>query len=380
MPTFCSFKGFFSQTDPVTLADIQAVTAYLQHHYNAKCYIVGGAVRDRLLGVRCKDYDIECFDISIKDFEEAMEHLGAKGVGKSFFVYKYHQLDISLPRKEKKVSQGHRGFEVDLATREKEASQRRDFTINALMYDIENAQIVDFWGGLEDLENRLLRVVDEDSFIEDSLRVLRAMQFSARLGFKIDSSSCILMQTMVLDDLPKERIFNEFEKMFYAPYLHYGLYALFGLGIGAKLFGMKINKSTFFTLARVFCSHQKHFLPHLQPYYFLFILKSYLNLDSLILLDRLAPPKRYYSKINRTSIPNSITASFVATMAIKEPICEYVGNYDIEVVRIAKALEVWEKPFESGVTPTQLMQEGFRGKALGEELARRTREKIEGLN
>jgi len=206
------------------------------------------------------------------------------------------------------------------------------------------------------------------------------MQFSARFGFKIEPSSCNLMQTMALDDLAKERIFSEFEKMFYAPHLHYGLYALFGLGIASKLFGLSISKKTFFTLARIFFSHQKHFLPHLQPYYFLFILKSHLNLDSLTLLDRLAPPKRYYSKINSPSLPKSITPSFVATMAIKKPIYEYVGNYDTNVVGIAKALEVWKKPFESGITPTQLMQEGFRGKALGEELARRIREKIEGLD
>lgn len=380
MPTLFPFKTFFSQTDPIILADIQTITDYLQEHYHAKCYIVGGAVRDRLLGVKCKDYDIECFDITITEFEEAMEYLGAKGVGKSFFVYKYHQLDIALPRKEKKVSHGHRGFEVHLATKEKEASKRRDFTVNALMYDIANKQIVDFWNGFEDLENRLLRVVDAKSFTEDSLRVLRAMQFSARFGFKIEPSSCALMRKMALDDLPKERLFSEFEKMFYAPHLHYGLYALFTLGIGSKLFGMSIKKSTFFTLARAYCSHQKNFLSHLQPYYFLFILKTHLNFDSLTLLDRLATPKRYYSKINRASVPQPITASFVATMAIKEPIYDYVGNYHTEVVRIAKALEVWDKPFECGITPTQLMQEGFRGKALGEELARRTKEKIEGLH
>ncbi|MBT8348239.1 MAG: hypothetical protein HKP62_02180, partial [Sulfurovum sp.] len=149
MPIIKSFPNFFSQTDPHILQNIITVTDYLIQNYHAKCYVVGGAVRDRILGHECKDYDIECFGISVDDFETAMEHLGAQGVGKSFFVYKYHDLDIALPRTEQKVSAGHRGFEVSLASDEKEASKRRDFTINALMYDIQNQQIRDFWNGLE---------------------------------------------------------------------------------------------------------------------------------------------------------------------------------------------------------------------------------------
>jgi tRNA nucleotidyltransferase (CCA-adding enzyme) len=156
MPTIKSFPNFFLQTDPHILQNITTVTDYLTQNYNAKCYVVGGAVRDRILGDECKDYDIECFGISVDDFEIAMEHLGAQGVGKSFFVYKYHDLDIALPRTEQKVSPGHRGFEVSLATEEKEASKRRDFTINALMYDIQNEQILDFWHGLDDLEHKVL--------------------------------------------------------------------------------------------------------------------------------------------------------------------------------------------------------------------------------
>ena len=103
MPTIKSFPNFFSQTNQHILQNIKTVTDYLTENYHAKCYIVGGAVRDRLLGLECKDYDIECFGISVDDFESAMDHLGAQGVGKSFFVYKYHDLDISLPPNEHKV-------------------------------------------------------------------------------------------------------------------------------------------------------------------------------------------------------------------------------------------------------------------------------------
>lgn len=379
MPTIKSFPNLFSQTNPTILQDIQMVTDYLTQTYHAKCYVVGGAVRDRLLGVECKDYDIECFGISIEDFESAMEHLGAQGVGKSFFVYKYHDLDIALPRREKKVGTGHRGFEVSLATEEKEASKRRDFTINALMYDIHNEQILDFWNGLKDLEEKVLRVVDEGAFVEDSLRVLRAMQFAARFGFKVEEKSCILSQGISLDDLPKERLFSEFEKMFMGRYLHYGLYYLFVLGIAKKLFNESMDKKIFLALGLKLQKSQKNFVTTLKPYYFLFISREYFTIDIKVLLDRLGAPNRYYKKVNIPPLPMDISASFIAKVSLKEGIREYVGNYDPKVIMIAKKLDVWDKPFDRGVTPTELIAEGFEGKALGDELDRRTQMKINRL-
>ncbi|EIF50792.1 MULTISPECIES: CCA tRNA nucleotidyltransferase [Sulfurovum] len=379
MPTIKSFPNFFSQTDPDILQNIKTVTEYLTQKYHAKCYIVGGAVRDRILGDECKDYDIECFGISIDDFETAMEHLGAQGVGKSFFVYKYHDLDISLPRTEKKIAKGHRGFEVSLALEEKEASKRRDFTINALMYDIQNEQILDFWDGLGDLEHKVIRVVDEDTFVEDSLRVLRAMQFAARFGFKVDEESCRLCQSISLDDLPKERIFKEFEKMFRGRYLHYGLYYLLALGIAKQLFDEHMERKTFIALSRVLQKSQKNFVEKLRPYYFLFICKAYFSLDITELLERLGAPTVYYKKVAASPSPTEISIPFIAHLSLREGIREYVGNYHMDVIAMAKKLDVWDKPFDRGVTPTELLEEGFSGKALGDELERRTEEKIMSL-
>jgi len=378
MPTIKPFPNFFSQTDPSILHDIYTVTDYLTQYYNATCYVVGGAVRDRLLGRKCKDYDIECFGINVEDFETAMEHLGAQGVGKSFFVYKYHLLDISLPRKEKKVAEGHKGFEVSLATNEREASKRRDFTINALMYDIRKEQILDFWSGLDDLEHKVLRVVNESSFMEDSLRVLRAMQFAARFGFKVEEKSCTLCQNIALDDLPKERIFIEFEKMFRAEYLHYGLYYLLQLGIFEKLFDTRMERGTFMQLSRVLQRYQGNFEDEQRDYYFLFISKPYWHIETGALLDRLGSPNVYYKKL-ATSLPSVLSVSFIANLALKEGIVSYVGNYHPKVRRLAKHLDVWDKPFDRGVTPTELMLEGFKGKDLGDELDRRTQEKIMSL-
>ena len=379
MPTITSFPHFFSQTDIRIFQDIKTVTDYLIQQYDAKCYVVGGAVRDRILGHACKDYDIECFGISVEEFETAMAYLDAQGVGKSFFVYKYHGLDISLPRTEKKVAKGHRGFEVSLALEEKEASKRRDFTVNALMYDIQNEQILDFWNGLEDIEDRVLRVVDEETFVEDSLRVLRAMQFAARYGFKVEEKSCRLCQGISLDDLPKERIFGEFEKLFVGDHLHYGLYYLSALGIGQQLFDLQIGRKTFMVLSRVLQKSQKHFVEKLRPYYFLFICKTYLSIEMQAVLHRLGAPKSYYKKVGAVSVPAEITAAFIANLALKEGIAEYLGNYHPEVVALAKKLDVWDKPFDRGVTAEALMAEGFSGKELGEELERRTREKILSL-
>ena len=380
MPIIKSFPNFFSQTDPHILQDITTVTDYLIQNYHAKCYVVGGAVRDRILGVECKDYDIECFGISVEDFEMAMDHLGAQGVGKSFFVYKYHDLDIALPRTEQKIASGHRGFEVSLAKDEKQASRRRDFTINALMYDIQNEQIVDFWHGCEDLKDKVLRVVDENSFVEDSLRVLRAMQFSSRFGFKVEEKSCRLCQSILLDDLPKERIFKEFEKMFMGTYLHYGLYYLGALGIAQQLFNGSMQKKSFTVFSRVLQKSQKQFVQKLRPYYFLFIGKKYFSIDIKEILDKLGAPNRYYKKVLAPSIPEKITIPFIANLTLKEGIAEYVGNYDIQVVAMAKKLDVWDKTFDRGVTPSQLLDEGFCGKALGEELERRTKAKIKGIS
>ncbi len=379
MPIIKSFPDFFFQTDPNTFQNIKTVTAYLREKYSAKCYVVGGAVRDHLLERECKDYDIECFNICVEDFDRAMEHLGAQGVGKSFFVYKYKNIDISLPRTEKKIAVGHKGFEVSLAKEEKEASKRRDFTVNALMYDIETEQILDFWGGLKDLEHKLLCVVDKSTFREDSLRVLRAMQFAARLGFKVDKESCRLCESICLDDLPKERIFKEFEKMFSSEYLHYGLYYLFVLGIARKLFDESMNKQTFIILSKILQKRKKYFQEDLKPYYFLFICRGYFKTQMSEILDRLGAPNSYYKKVLNVPLPTDVDSSFIAYRSLKEGIVKYVGNYHPDVIMLAKKLNVWNKPLDRGVTPTELMAEGFSGKALGDELERRTVQKIKEL-
>ncbi len=206
--------------------------------------IVGGYVRDRLLGSSSKDIDIEVFGVeSLTTLEQILTPFGeVNSVGKSFGVLKLSRgdldVDISLPRLEKKTGSGHRGFDVttDASLSFKEAALRRDFTINAMGYDIKAKQLLDPYHGQDDLNNALLRVVNAKSFVEDPLRLYRAMQFAARFELQLSDELITLANTMVkegmLNELPKERIFEEFKKLFLkSKKPSIGLSALVTLGI-----------------------------------------------------------------------------------------------------------------------------------------------------
>jgi tRNA nucleotidyltransferase (CCA-adding enzyme) len=161
-----------------------------------------------------------------------------ESVGESFQVYKVGGLDVSLPRRESKSGRGHRGFEVtgDPTLSIEEAARRRDFTINAIAWDPLTGQYLDPFDGRGDVERRLLRVVDPRTFADDSLRVLRAVQFAARFEFSLDETTQALCRAIPLNDLPAERIWGELEKLLKAPRPSIGLALMMDLGIVAKLF------------------------------------------------------------------------------------------------------------------------------------------------
>lgn len=140
--------------------------------HTKRAYAVGGCVRDMLLGKKNTDFDIEIYDIPPAKFDEIMKERGASGVGKNYFVYKLDGFDLSLPRTENKTGKGHKAFEVSYCNDEKSASMRRDFTINSIMINIFDGQILDFWNGTKDLKRGILRHIDDEKFCEDSLRVL----------------------------------------------------------------------------------------------------------------------------------------------------------------------------------------------------------------
>jgi tRNA nucleotidyltransferase (CCA-adding enzyme) len=188
-----------------------------------RALLVGGWVRDFVRGLETVDYDIEVYGIAAEALRQLLNRHGrVDAVGEAFTVYKVKLregdqrsvVDVSLPRRESKTGRGHRGFVVEGDPRMsvEEAARRRDFTINAMMYDPLTLEYLDPYRGREDLQRGVIRVVDPRTFVEDSLRVLRAMQFASRFEFVIDPQTIELCRTIDLSDLPAERIWAEVEK------------------------------------------------------------------------------------------------------------------------------------------------------------------------
>src|SRR4051812_48205841 len=163
-----------------------------------RALIVGGWVRDRLLGLPEGDnpnVDLEVFGVPGDRLRALLETFGrVEAVGESFQVYKVGGLDVSLPRRDSKAGRGHKGFIVtgDPGMSIVEAARRRDFTINAISWDPLTDEYFDPFDGRADLAKRLLRVVDPATFADDSLRVLRAVQFAARFALTIDDATAAL--------------------------------------------------------------------------------------------------------------------------------------------------------------------------------------------
>jgi tRNA nucleotidyltransferase (CCA-adding enzyme) len=204
-----------------------------------RALIVGGWVRDRLLGVESKDVDIEVFGVPAERLRELLAALGrVETVGESFQVFKLGDIDVALPRRESKSGRGHRGFTMagDPAMSIEDAARRRDFTINAVSFDPLTGEYLDPFDGRGDLARRVLRVVDPATFADDSLRVLRAVQFAARFGLTLDPATHDLCRRIALDDLPAERIWGEFEKLLFAPRPSIGFALALDLGVIARLF------------------------------------------------------------------------------------------------------------------------------------------------
>ncbi|MCU0240731.1 MAG: hypothetical protein MUC29_14920, partial [Pyrinomonadaceae bacterium] len=206
-----------------------------------RAMLVGGCVRDELMNFKPKDFDIEVYGIESHKLKEILLDFGrVDTVGESFTVYKIGQdLDVSLPRRERKVSRGHRGFVVegDANMQFEEAAKRRDFTINAIMKDVLTGEIIDCYGGQNDIKLKKIRHIADETFVEDSLRVLRAAQFAARFEFEIDAETIKLCQSIDLTDLPKERIWGELEKLLLKSQKpSIGLAFFYKLNIASQLF------------------------------------------------------------------------------------------------------------------------------------------------
>ncbi len=202
--------------DPVPPLDLARAVAEAARARGGRALVVGGFVRDQLLGRASKDLDLEVFGIAEEALAALLATLGrVEPVGRAFPVYKLGEIDVALPRRESKSGRGHTAFTVqgDPSMSFAEAARRRDFTMNAIGWDPLSDEYVDPFDGRADLAARRLRVVDRHSFADDSLRVLRAIQFAARFEAALDDEARAICRAIPLDDLPAERLWGEMEKL-----------------------------------------------------------------------------------------------------------------------------------------------------------------------
>jgi tRNA nucleotidyltransferase (CCA-adding enzyme) len=183
-----------------------------------RALVVGGYVRDQLLGLPPKDVDIEVYGLPMERLETTLKRFGdVHAVGRAFGILKVGGFDISVPRRDSKIGVGHKGFTVkpDPSMSIKDAARRRDFTMNSIAMDPLTSEIIDPFGGQDDLRKRIIRVTDPQTFVEDPLRILRAAQFIARFHLRPDAETLDLCKATVdaLKELPGERLWEEWVKL-----------------------------------------------------------------------------------------------------------------------------------------------------------------------
>ena len=357
---------------------IQKVVNLLKPH-TKRAYLVGGSVRDLLLNNEIRDIDIEVYDINQNKFDDIMRKNGALGVGKSFFVYKLDDIDLALPRVEKKVGIGHKAFDVEITDDEREASRRRDFSMNAMMINIFTGELLDFWKGEESIAKKYISLIDEESFKEDSLRVLRAVQFSARLGFDIEEKTFEIMKEITLSDLTKPRIFWELEKLFNAKFLDIGFIYMYRLGLFEKLFTCKLNSKDVESVTAEL--KEAIFIEALRPYYFFYIVANMCGFDAFLWFKKLEAPNHYLRAIkNQPFFKGEISDIDLHIIAIDRPIKEWLGNYKAGIVERAKRFGIYDEIFKGSVTISKVIEDGFEKEEIKKEYRRRVLSELHTKN
>ena len=334
--------------------------------FSKRVYLVGGCVRDALLGREIYDYDIEVYDIGPAKFDELMTSIKASGVGKSYFIYKYKNYDLGLPRSESKTGNSHKDFAVSYINDPSLASLRRDFTVNAMMMNIFNGEILDFHGGKKDLEGKTLRHIDSEKFKEDPLRVLRSVQFSARLDFSIADDTLELMKTLDLAHLSKDRINAELIKFFRSEHLEKGAFYLFKLSLFEQIFGVQICKNDEFLSelksARNFVNDERLFL---------YMLFGKFELDAKEILEKMRLPKSYFSILKEPFFKAMPSDRELLEIALNMPLKSWLGAYNKERIERAKELGIYERKFEPKIDVREILAAGFKNEMIAAEIKRR---------
>ncbi|WP_330848485.1 CCA tRNA nucleotidyltransferase [Aliarcobacter butzleri] len=341
----------------------------------SKPILVGGCVRDSFLNKKIKDYDVEIFNFdSLEILERSLKKLGNVNlVGKSFGVLTLkideYDFDFSLPRIEKKVGNSHTDFEVSTNANLsfKEAAIRRDFTINAIGYDYFKNEILDPFGGMNDLKNKIIKHIDDKTFVEDSLRVYRSVQFASRFEFKIDENTKILCKKIVssgeLKFLPKERVFEELKKLFLKskkPSLGLSLLKEF------NIMNIEQNLEEIDNLA--FILKDKNYDDFRKLYLFYSCLCKGMNEDETFsFIKNLTDDKKFIKNIlilNETNLTNDI--KILKRLSLKLKLEDLIvlnqafkNQISLEVFEILKSLDILNIPIKPLVFGKDLIKLGF---------------------
>ncbi|MFW2602786.1 CCA tRNA nucleotidyltransferase [Aliarcobacter butzleri] len=337
--------------------------------------LVGGCVRDSFLNKKIKDYDIEIFNFdSLEILEKSLKKFGNVNlVGKSFGVLTLkideYDFDFSLPRIEKKVGNSHQDFEVSTNANLsfKEAAKRRDFTINAIGYDYFKNEILDPFGGMNDLKNKIIKHIDDKTFVEDSLRVYRSVQFASRFEFKIDENTKILCKKIVssgeLKFLPKERVFEELKKLFLKskkPSLGLSLLKEF------NIMNIEQNLEEIDNLA--FILKDKNYDDFRKLYLFYSCLCKGMNEDETFsFIKNLTDDKKFIKNIlilNETNLTNDI--KILKRLSLKLKLEDLIvlnqafkNQISLEIFEILKDLDILNTPIKPLVLGKDLIKLGF---------------------
>ena len=332
-------------------------------------YIVGGTLRDFFLQKELSaDIDIEVYDVDFDTFCEFAKSINACGVGKSFFVFKYKSFDISLPRTETKIAVGYKGFDVCLQNDEKLASQRRDFTVNTLMFDCNSFEVLDFYGGLQDIAKKRLKATSEKSFCEDSLRVLRAIRFAGQLGFGADKETLKLINSIDLSDLNKERIAKELEKIANAKFLRKSLILFVSTDFFGKVFGFEFTLQNAKKIATRLNFARKIGLIAPQDELFFYLLKQELGLKSLAQINIFGK----YVKTSDKQIGCENVSDFnLLEIATRVELKYFFGCAKKEIYQKALAFDIFDNKINLPFSYQSIIFEGFAGGDISDEFERR---------
>ncbi|WP_330848543.1 CCA tRNA nucleotidyltransferase [Aliarcobacter butzleri] len=341
----------------------------------SKPILVGGCVRDSFLNKKIKDYDIEIFNFdSLEILEKSLKKFGNVNlVGKNFGVLTLkideYDFDFSLPRIEKKVGNSHQDFEVSTNANLsfKEAAKRRDFTINAIGYDYFKNEILDPFGGMNDLKNKIIKHIDDKTFVEDSLRVYRSVQFASRFEFKIDENTKILCKKIVssgeLKFLPKERVFEELKKLFLKskkPSLGLSLLKEFNImNIEQNL--EEIDNLAFILKDKNYDDFRKLYL------FFSCLCKGMNENETFSFIKNLTDDKKFIKNIltlNETNLTNNI--KILKRLSLKLKLEDLIvlnqafkNQISLEVFEILKNLDILNIPIKPLVLGKDLIKLGF---------------------